>query len=172
MAGVELATLPIGILWYINGSGVLAPAAGATAFIYQHVTPPAIPSVQIQVYQDEALTIPMTQPLLADSAGALPGYIDAPASGAIGQIFDVVPTFSSVTLNPQMGNAVRGDTAIGGGGSGSITVTDGTNTETGVTTLSVPGGAVSTTGVGNGTLGSPLAANSQCWQDSGGLRGS
>ena len=121
MAGVELATLPIGILWYINGSGVLAPAAGATAFIYQHVTPPAIPSVQIQVYQDEALTIPMTQPLLADPAGALPGYIDAPASGDIGQIFDVVPTFSGVTLNPQMGNALRGDTAMSGGGGGLLT---------------------------------------------------
>src|ERR1700747_184976 len=118
MAGVELATLPIGVLWFINGSGVLAPAAGATAYIYQHVPPQAIPSVQIQIYEDERLTTPMAQPLLADSAGALPGYIDAPDTPDFGTIFDVVPTFSGVTLNPQMGNAIRGDSTASGGGGG------------------------------------------------------
>jgi hypothetical protein len=150
MPGVELATLPIGVLWYETAGGVLAPAAGASVYIYQHVVPPATPSVQIQIYSDEGLTIPISQPLTADSQGALPGYIDAPASGDVGKIFDVVPTFNSVTLSPQMGNAVRGDTAMSGGGGGGPT-----SSALGVNTITGPTGAIAASATTNFTVTIP-----------------
>jgi hypothetical protein len=151
MPGVELATLPIGVLWYETAGGVLAPAAGASVYIYQHVVPPATPSVQIQIYSDEGLTIPISQPLTADSQGALPGYIDAPASGDVGKIFDVVPTFNSVTLSPQMGNAVRGDTAMSGGGGGGSP----TGPALGVNVITGPTGAIAASTTTNFTITIP-----------------
>ncbi len=50
------------------------------------------------------------------------------------------------------GLSYSGSTLEATGGGGSLTVTDGTNTEASVTTLQISGGAVSTNGAGNATI--------------------
>lgn len=93
VTGVPIASLANGVIFNkitLEARGelqtVTQPASGVTVYAYAHVPgyEPTSESARIQVYSDEALTVPVSQPLTTDTNGNVPGYI------ATGQFVDLV----------------------------------------------------------------------------------
>lgn len=82
---VPLSSLANGTIWALT-DGLLTPAAGATAFVYEHGT-----TTQVTVYAAETGGTTLTQPLTSGATGQLPGYALAE------QDLDVVYTFEGKT---------------------------------------------------------------------------
>lgn len=81
---VPLSSLPNGTIWALT-DGLLTPAAGATAFVYEHGT-----TTQVTIYAETGETT-LTQPLTSGATGQLPGYVLAE------QDLDIVATFEGKT---------------------------------------------------------------------------
>lgn len=88
---VPLASQPNGTLLR---AGTFLPAAGATAYVYEHAVAPAYPSRQVTVQRSETDATPLAQPLTADANGQLPGWIPATA------LVDIVASYGTFTAPP------------------------------------------------------------------------
>jgi hypothetical protein len=91
MAFVLIASLPAGRVTDQHG----APIVGADVHVYAHGT-----TTPVQVYANEAGTVPRAQPLATTTLGAIPGYL------ADGQYVDLVVTVRGVTQAPIPQNVV------------------------------------------------------------------
>lgn len=117
-SGIPIAACASGVIFnnvQVEASGelinVAQPAGGVTVFVYVHqagVTPTGN-STRVQVYSDEALTLPLQQPLTTDANGAIPGYV------AVGQQIDLVasggplPAPVVLPLTTPLGAVLGGD---------------------------------------------------------------
>ena len=82
---VPLSSLANGTVWALTG-GLLTPAAGATAFVYEHGT-----TNEVTVYAGQTGETTLTQPLTTSTGGQLPGYVLGE------QDLDIVATFEGKT---------------------------------------------------------------------------
>jgi microcystin-dependent protein len=69
MSSVLLSSLGTGVEWIAGPSGITL-GAGRKVYVYQRGT-----SNYVSVFQDQAMTILMTQPVTTDAYGNIPGYV-------------------------------------------------------------------------------------------------
>ena len=106
--GIPLKSLADGVEWISAGGGAITLGAGRQVNVYKRNT-----TTQVQVYSDQALTAPLTQPLTTAADGTVPGFVAA--EQAI-DFFDVATSTRAQAEPLSVADLIGSDGKIGSGG--------------------------------------------------------